>query len=91
MGSLHRVERVEKDKVVRKAVDRGEPLRAAGLGARDDIRRFVAPDPAVDLDTITHAPAKELVDGHAEALPFDVPERDVQPGERRLSPSGVES
>jgi hypothetical protein len=63
-------------------VERAEPHgREAGLGLLDGVLRerfgVGAGDVDVAADAVTGLAAHQVVDRHAEPLPFDVPERDV--------------
>lgn len=65
-------------------LDGREALRAPRGGPFEDVRRLVPTDPAVHFDSVAHFAAEELVDGYPEPFAFDVPERDVEPGEGGL-------
>src|SRR6185503_801586 len=67
-------------------LQRGRPARDGGprrLGDTLDRRRVVEPAIGVVADTVVRRAAEQLVDRDAERLALDVPERLVQPGDRR--------
>ena len=66
---------------------RSEPLRLAPLCRRKQPREIVAADPPVHAHTVAHRAAEQRMHRNAECLSFDVPQRDVEPGERALPTS----
>ena len=66
-------------------LDGGEALRTSFLRSGHDVKRLVAPNPTIYLHAVAHAPAQELMYGHAVAPAFNVPERDIEAGEGGLS------
>ncbi len=70
---------------------RGEPLHLAPLCRRKQPREVVAADPPVHAHAVAHRAPEQCMHGHAERLALDVPQRDVEPGERALQPRDMRS
>jgi hypothetical protein len=61
--------------------ERGEAPLAPVVRVLDELLRRVADEMPVDANPLPRRAAEEVVHGHAEALPLQIPERDVDAGD----------
>jgi hypothetical protein len=66
----------------RAEAERSEPLLPPAEGILGQFLRGVSGQVAVDPHPLARRPAEEVVNGNAEPLPLEVPERNVDPGDR---------
>ncbi|MND77620.1 hypothetical protein D3C80_693060 [compost metagenome] len=64
--------------------DGGKSLLLAHLRLLDEFVGAASLDPGVKTDAVTHAAAEQLVDGYAQRLALDIPERHVDGGYRAV-------
>ncbi|EPE03565.1 hypothetical protein F503_06738 [Ophiostoma piceae UAMH 11346] len=74
-------------------LDGAEPLRVPRPGLRLHVGGPVAADPRIDAQLVAQLAAEQLVDGHAELAGLEVPERNVDAGQRghHDGPAAVEA
>ena len=90
-NSLRRADPVELGGGVH--LDRREALARARLGRVGDLVRPVAADPGVGADLVAHLAAEHLPRRQAERLALQVPQRLLEPGQRRHQhrPAAIEA
>ena len=68
---------------------RGKLAEALRLVALVEVLHLAAAEVAVESDVVANGPAPQLVAGHAVHLAEDVPQRDVDPADRRAADDAV--